>query len=171
MDNNVTDTHAKMAARWKPKLFYALAVALCIIIALFLLFRLHLKSQLQARLRVISAMGYPVSCEELDQWYGIPEGAENGAYVIMNAFAHFTQWTGKWEDLPIAASGELPGRTEPLSDKTRSAIDTYLEDNRQALEILHEAADIEHCCYPVDFTAGLNLRLSHLHDVKTGVKL
>jgi len=171
MDNNVTDTQAKMAARWKPKLFYALAVALCIIIALFLLFRLHLKSQLQARLRVISAEGYPVSCEELDQWYGIPEGAENGAYVIMKAFAHFTQWTGKQEDLPIAASGELPGRTEPLSDKTRTAIDTYLEDNRQALEILHEAADIEHCRYPVDFSAGLDLLLPHLNDVKTGVKL
>jgi hypothetical protein len=53
-------------ARRKRKVPQVLVVLLVVVIACFAIFRLILKSRLQARLPAIRSAGYPATCVELD---------------------------------------------------------------------------------------------------------
>jgi hypothetical protein len=139
------------------KVLQTLVILLFIIIAGFAGFRLVLKSKLNARLDAIRADGYPATCAELDAWYTIPESAENAAEVFIDSFSHRVWWEDeeKRKLLPVVSLGQLPLRTEPLTEETKALVTQYLADNRQALELLHKGAAIEHSRYPVDLSKGL----------------
>ena len=158
--------------RRKLKISHILIALLIIIVAGFALFRLSLKSKLRAKLDAISAAGYPVTCAELDDWYAIPESAENAAYTFTDSFSYYRKWEKeKRKLLPIIGEAELPLRTEPLAEDTKVLIAEYLADNQQALELLHKGAAIEHCRYPVDLSKGFAVLLPDLSDIRTGAKL
>jgi hypothetical protein len=109
----------------------------------------------QARIDTIRAAGYPVTCAELDQWYKIPPNVENAAYTIIDAFSYYNQWDKeKSKSLPVVGRAELPARTEPLTEEMKALIAQYVADNNEALELLHIAAKIENCRYPIDLSAG-----------------
>ncbi len=74
--------------RRKRKVLHTLLIVLVIIIAGFAVFRLVLRSKLNARLDAIRADGYPATCAELDAWYTIPESAENAADTFIDSFSH-----------------------------------------------------------------------------------
>ena len=148
-------------------------VLLLIAIAAFVLFRLTVRSKLQARIDAIRAAGYPVTPAELDAWYTIPESAQNGANYIMDAFSYYYELTDREELklMPIVGSAELPPRTEPLSDDTKSRVAQHIADNQQALELLHTGAAAEYFRYPVDFGDGIGTLMPHLNELKKGAKL
>ena len=152
----------------------------------FTLFRLHLRSKLNARIEAIRAAGYPVTCDELDAWYTIPEGAENAADTILDATKSYNQWSVKTipdanyiepyhpfyskEDfiiLPRIGSLELPRSREPLTDEMKALIAEYVVDNNEALDLLHAGAEIEHCRYPLElnYPYFFYFRLYDLYEV------
>lgn len=138
------------------KFSHILIVFLLFIVGAFALFRLSLRSKLSARIEAIRAAGYPVTCAELDQWYTIPEDAENAAYTIIDAFSYYREPDRTaLELLPLIGRAKLPARTEPLAEETKAVIAQYIADNNEALELLHEAAAIKHCRYPIDLSVGL----------------
>ena len=140
----------------------------------FAIFRLSLRSKLNARLDAIGAAGYPVTLAELDKWYAIPEDADNAADAILNALSHCQEWERQaLQRLPLGGGRiGLPSRREPLAAETISLMLEYLDDNRQALLMLHEAlAEIEHCRYPADFSIGFDVRMPHLSDLGMGARL
>jgi len=153
--------------RRKRKAYRILIVLLLIGAAAFTLYRLSLKKKLQARIEAIRAAGYPVTCEELDQWYSIPETAENAAYIILDAFEYY-QKPQDSELLPLLGEAELPARNIPLTEETRNIIAQYLCDNQKTLELLHEAATLQHSRYPIDLTLGIRTRLDHFTDLRRG---
>ena len=164
------DRHPK--TRWKPKLYHGFIALALVIVAFFVLLRFGLKSELEKRFDAIRAAGYPVTCTELDEWYCIPAGSQNAADSFVEAFSYHQQWTGqKRQLLPIVSRAQLPARTEPLTEETKTVIAEYLADNRRELELLHEAAAIKHCRYPVDFTKGLAAQIPYLSDIKAGARL
>jgi hypothetical protein len=168
----MTDNQTETKKRWKPRISHILLALLVLGIAWFVFFRLRLKSQLQTRLEAIRAAGYPVTGAELNDWYAIPDNAENAAYVFMDAFSFYAEADPEErKPLPIVGQEELPGRTEPLAEETKSLIAAYLADNRRAIELLHEAAVLEHCRYPVDFRKGLDTKIPHFTDVRRCAKL
>jgi hypothetical protein len=141
----VTDNQTTEKRRWKPRISHVLLVLLVLGIAWYASFRIRLKSQLRTRFETIRAAGHPVTCAELNDWYTIPENAENAAYIIMDAASFFQEWSRKQAELlPIVGRGELPGRTEPLAEETKSLIAACLADNRQAIQLLHKASAVEH---------------------------
>ncbi len=153
---------------WIQYFLYILAALVVIGLAGFVLYRLHLQSELRARLDAIRAAGYPVTFEELDQWYALPEGGENAANTLLQAFGYYQT---SLNELPLLGRKDLPGRTGKMDEETRTLIAQYLAENDRALELLHEGAAIEHCRYHVDFTAGNAISMSHLGDIRTGGKL
>jgi hypothetical protein len=159
--------------RRKRKVLQTLVILLVIIIAGFAVFRLVLRSKLNARLDAIRAAGFPVTCAELDAWYTIPPSDENAADTFRDSFSHYNKWEeeDKRKLLPIVGDAQLPLRTEPLTDETKALINQYLADNQQALELLHKGAAVEHSRYPVDFSKGFAALLSHLGDLRTGARL
>ena len=92
--------------------------------------------------------------------------------IFIDAFlCYYERNHTKRESLPIVGTGKLPARTEPLAEETKGLVAQYLVDNQQTLELLHEAAAIEHCRYPVDLSLGLGNQMYHFSDLRKGAML
>lgn len=164
------DRAQESGRKWKVS--HILIVLVVIFVAGFVAFRLILRAKLQAKLNAVNAAGYPVTCAELDEWYAIPESAENAADAIVESFSHYCEWEQEKVDLlPAIGKGQLPARTEPLAEETKELIGRYIADNQAALELLHKGAAIEHCRYPVDLGKGFAALMPYLSKIRTGAKL
>ncbi len=158
--------------RRKIKFSHVLIALLLAGVAAFAFFRLNTKFKLRAGIDAIRAAGYPVTCADLDQWYRIPPDAENAAYTIEDAFSFYTVWDKeKSKSLPLVGRAELPARTEPLAEETKSLIAQYIADNNEALELLHAGAEIEYCRYPIDLSAGFATLVPNLSEMRGCVRL
>jgi len=166
----------KTASAKRRKVTFLRVVLILFLVAgcAFAIFRLSLRSKLNARIAAIRAAGHPVTCAELDQWYAIPKGAENAADAILNALSHCQEWERQaLKRLPLGGGRiGLVSRREPLAAETISRMSQYLDDNREAILMLHEAlAQIEHCRYPGDFSVGFDVQTPHLSDLGMGARL
>jgi len=124
-----------------------------LLLVLFILFHVTGRLKLKKQLKVLRAKGYPVTLEELDRWYNIPEGVENSADVYMAAFSNYVEWDREARKaLPVVGRAPLPPRTQPLDDPNLQLVKKFLSDNEKTLTLLHEAASIEHCRYPIEFS-------------------
>ncbi len=158
--------------RRKLRFYHILIILLLIGAAAFTIFRLRTKAELRARIEAIRAAGYPVTLAELDRWYTIPDGAENAAFTIMDAFAHYKQWDRqKAISMPVVGQAKLPARTEPIAEKARLLIAQYIADNNEAIELLNTGAAIEHCRYPVDLSDGFNALIPYLGELKIAIQM
>jgi hypothetical protein len=52
-----------------------------------------------------------------------------------------------------------------------SLLAEYIADNNETLELLHAASKIEHCRYPVDYSAGFATLMPHLSGIRKGLFL
>jgi len=158
--------------RRRLKVSSVLIILLFICISVFAYFRMSLKSKLQTRIEAIRAAGYPVTCAELDQWYKIPPNVENAAYTIIDAFSYYKLWDrDKSKSLPVIGRAELPPRMEPMAEEMKALIAQYIADNKEALELLHAGAAIEHCRYPIDLGAGFATLMPDLNEIRSGLYL
>ena len=153
------------------KISHVLLIIFVILLMSYLLFRYKLKTQLDAKLVEIRSSGYPVTYEELDQWYSTPHSVDNAADVIIDAFSFYEKWEeDKLEALPVVGKAELPCRNEPFPEETEVLIVQYIADNSKALELLHKGARTEQSRYPVDYSEPLALN-PYLSEIKAGIKL
>ena len=128
-----------------------------LLLLLFVLFRVHGSLKVKKQIENLRAKGYPVTLEELESWYNIPEGTKNSADVYLNAFSNYVEWDSEARKaLPIVGRAPLPARTQPLDDPNHQLVEIFLSDNKKTLTLLHEAASIEHCRYPLGFIQELN---------------
>jgi len=156
MDENETAP----GKRRRLKVSHILIILLLICVGAFAIFRLSLKSKLQARIDAIRAAGYPVTCAELDKWYMIPENTENAAYTIIDAFSYYNEWDKEEsKPLPIVGRAKLPARTEPMDEEMKVLISQYI------------GAKIENSRYPIDLSAGFETNLPNLSEIRKAVFL
>jgi len=126
-----------------------------LLLLLFVSFRVSGSLKLKKQIEVLRNQGFPVTLEELDRWYNIPEGAKNAADVYMAAFSNYVKWDEDAQrEVPVFGKASLPARTQPLDASTRQLVGKFLSDNEKTLTLLHEAASVEHCRYPIDLTKG-----------------
>ena len=156
--------------RRKLKVSHIIILLLLIGAGAFTLYRLNLKKQIKARFEAIRAAGYPVTLYELDQWYAMPETKENSALIILDSFNYYQEPENN-EFLPVIGRAELPARTESLSEETRTLVSKFLSDNQKSIELLHEAAKLEHGRYPTDLTLGMGTRIDYLDEIRRGAKM
>ena len=118
---------------------------------LLLLVLLHISGSYKVRKRVqaLSDQGYPVTIEELEDSYTIPDGVPNTADVYLAAFSHYQEWDKP--DMRELHKARKPKRTEALNASARELVEKFLSDNQKTVSLLYEAASIEHCRYPIDF--------------------
>jgi hypothetical protein len=176
---------------------HRLKTVLCVLlslVALYFAYHLALWLVIQRQINSIRRAGFPVTCVELDKWYVQPPAGQNAADVYTEAFARFETWTNKLAEssipadstnkskfysapetkrdlLPIVGFAKLPPRTEPLSAETQQLVADYLSDNAEALRLLHQAASMKSCRYPVDLTRGYATSLTHLGRVRQAARL
>ena len=139
----------KRRVRRRFKLWHKIVALLLL---LFVLFRVSGNLKLKKQIDILRTKGYPVTLEELDSWYNIPAGVENSADIYMDAFSNYVDWDREaLKALPVVGRAPLPARTQPLDDPNQQLGEKFLSDNKKTLTLLHEAAAIEHCRYPIGF--------------------
>lgn len=141
----------------KMKKYYILIL----ILFLFLLggtlvhFRSNAKrSRLHSKIEELHAKGYPVTLEELDKSYSIPDGVENAADFILDAVSNYKEPN----DSRLLVNTDLAAlfpQGKPLSDEIKA----YLHDNQKSLESLHKAAALKYCRYPVNLSTSQTLKV------------
>ncbi|MHC4244140.1 MAG: hypothetical protein ACYSU4_17170 [Planctomycetota bacterium] len=123
-----------------------------LLLLLFVLFRVHGSLKVKKQIEDLRTKGYPVTLEELDRWYNIPDGAANAADTYLTAFSNYVEWDREARKaLPVVGRAPLPARTQPLDDPNTLLVEKFLSDNEKILTLLHEAASIDHCRYPIGF--------------------
>ena len=138
-----------------------------LLLLLFVLFRVHGSLKVKKQIENLRAKGYPVTLEELESWYNIPEGTKNSADVYLNAFSNYVEWDSEARKaLPVVGRAPLPARTQPLDDPNKLLVEKFLSDNKKTLTLLHEAASIDHCRYPLGFIQELNQRAPWLKNLR-----
>ncbi len=157
----------KRSRKKRKTVWYVALVVLWVGVVWFGTFRGSVSRRLAKQISALETQGYPVTLDQLDAWYQLPDGAENGADAYMEAFA----WSAKWNHdarrpLPILGSGSLPEPHVPFDPNTLALMQDYLKDNADTLNWLHKAAQIQHVRYPVDYREGTRAPTPWLQDVR-----
>ncbi|MFC1760610.1 hypothetical protein ACFL6U_00845 [Planctomycetota bacterium] len=164
---NASRNHAARTWVW-------VVVTLFVFLPLFslVIYRITGDSALRKALETLQAQGHPVTLEELNDRYAIPPGAENAVDLYLNAFSHLVKRDDNIaQDLPLAGDADLPARTAPFPTPMQDAIQQHLAANQETLILLHEAANVPHCRYPVDLSQGFDTVMPWLKDVRTSTRL
>ncbi len=156
--------------RRKLRVYHILIAIALAVVGGFVLLRWRLKSELENRIGAIRAAGHPATCVELDKWYSIPNDVENAADVILDAISCYEE-PNMPGILPVVGEAELPKRTEALSEETKKAVREYLAENKQTLELLGQAAAIEHSRYPINLGDGFDASMPYLSEIRSVVRL
>ncbi len=172
-DSGTNDDEAAERPRRRRNVFRILIASFIIIVVGFALFRVSLRLKLRAKLHAIRAAGYPVTCAELDKWYAMPASAENAADYLIDAFSYYHELDGSQgrQLRSVAKRLQFATPTEPLSEETKALIIQYLTDNREALELLHKGAAIQHSRYPINLSRWVDTGLPHMANIYRGANL
>jgi hypothetical protein len=144
-------------------LLYVLATLIALVIIAFIVWRVNLARDVNAKLASIRASGLPTSGEELNAYYRAVPDNENAALVMTQAFALMRNY-------PDSRSNEttyltfLP-RDQRLTSEQRKVFSGYIEMNADALAKMREAIKLPESRYPVDYAPGPATLLPHLSEL------
>jgi len=166
-----------------------------IILLAGLIFKSHLDGKLEKEYSKLRAKGYPVTLEELDEWYPSVPDDKNAALIYEKAFEQFKDFEEIVpDDIPsimqcYSLEEKIDGpksfrdrviyngyaRTPPYGEKLKKdhleASSKYLDANKNAILLLKKGSSMRECRFPVDFREGLIVKLSHLSSLRRGVSL
>jgi len=132
-------------------------------------------ARLEARLKAIRDAGDPVTMADLAKRYPDPPPGKNAAPLLQAAFekmeAHEGKNAAQEERLPLVGQATLPACDEPLPLPMFAAIQGYLKDNAEILDLLHKAAALGECKFDLDFTKGPGMLLPHLAKLRGAARL
>ncbi len=134
--------------------WHVVLALLGVLIVVVVLWMVAKGSSIKRQLAEIRAQGHPTSLAELSELNQLPPGVENAAPLYEDAFTVYVRPADP-DNTPYAGSGELPPRGQPLPEAMVSAIEDYLTDNKETLDLLREATAIEHCHYDWNMAGGL----------------
>jgi len=149
--------------RLRLRTWHVLLMVLAVMVGMWIGLRLHLKAQLRREVAAIKVAGWPVTMEEVNRSYTIPEGVQNAADVYMAALASMVDGS---TDLPVVGQANLPGPHEHLDPNMAKAVAGYLAENKECLDLLHKAIEVEHCRYPFNLGADLQPFWDYLREAR-----
>ena len=133
----------------------------------FTWFRWSVSRRLAAQIASLESQGYPVTLDQLDAWYQLPDGANNGADDYTEAFVWRVAWNNDVRSsLPIVGSASLPEPNMPLDPNMLALMQDYLADNAKAMAWLDQGAQCEHVRWPGDYRDGIMLQMPWLSDIR-----
>ena len=143
-------------------------------LAAFGFFRVHTHNQLKQRIETLRQQGYPMSPAELDVWYNerFPADVSNSWHLYDDAFWEYVEWSDqKSKNLPVYSREIQYGRGETWEPIHFAEAEAFLADNKDCLDLLYEAAEIEWAQPPFDLSQGRALLLPELSEARQCAKL
>jgi hypothetical protein len=133
-----------MKKRW----WILIAIVVIVPILWLIFYHLYYRAQFDRRVEALTAEGFPVSLEDLEKDYILPEGVLNAADIYIEAFSHFQQSTEQEQKyLPISGAYRWPDDAPPFPKEVMNALETYLQRNQRTLELLDEAGEVKYCLW------------------------
>jgi hypothetical protein len=155
------------------RLFFRICLAalflLALLIVCFIVWRVNLARDVNAKLAAIRASGLPTSGAELNTYYPAVPDNENAALAMTQAFALMQ----KYYDVRADKIGnfEIPPRGQHLSAEQKQTLADYIQMNAGALAKMREAIELPESRYPVDYTPGPATPLPHLSELNILAKV
>jgi hypothetical protein len=160
--------------RHRPKLWHIGVGLLCLAVAGLLMMRWYWRAQFQRRIEAIRAAGFPVTAKELDAWYPWPPSGQNAASWITGAAALHQKLRQEYSrrlEQVFNRSGARPDPNQPILEDLGDMLERYIRENAKALEMLHGAASVPECRYPIDLSQGMFIAMPHIANVREGCLL
>ncbi|MCD6392031.1 MAG: hypothetical protein J7M40_00845, partial [Planctomycetes bacterium] len=127
----------------------------------FVIFRITLKAKINSRLNAIRAQGYPVTFTELEEYYSIPDTAENAADIVIEAMRLYQEPDDDSSQALFAIGrGELPKGGIHLPETEKLLVAEHVSSNEECLSLLHKVPHVEYCRYPWEYGHGLPFNMS-----------
>ena len=159
-----------MAAKTSRRLRNALVVLL-VLVALYAAYRYTLHRMVEAKLDAIRKQGNPTTYRELDKKYPFPPAAENAATIYVQAFGKLNQRSAENTNLPIVGMASSPRRTEPLPNQMKAAIEDYLSQHKEVLDLLHRGAAYQKCRYDLGLSNTPDKMTQVFDPIRNGARL
>lgn len=156
----------------KKRFFLPLALTLAAGIS-YLAYYSFLKMEFSRITSEIRKHGYPESPEELEKWYPAPAPGQNAADFYLEAAGNYNRNPADVDERFLIIHGgsvKMPSPEIPLPEETIKNTESYLQANRESLELLHKAAEFKHCRYPVE-VKDPDRRLAYLSNLRHGARL
>lgn len=144
---------AKLKRRWRRRMV-VLAWILAVLVAARCIYGGVMWLRFRAEVSRIREAGYSVTLDELDAWYSIPPGEANAADIYTEAFSKLTVFTQDSE-IPVVGAAPMPEPDAPFSKEMLAVMAMYVAVQKGSLALLHKAAEVEKCRYPLDLKGGI----------------
>lgn len=119
-----------------------------------------------AALTAIHAAGYPVTLNELHNYYATPPSNQNAAFIYSRVFSLVDLNNQNSLEGQLPEKQLVPPRGQPLTSEVRTNFARILAENRELFSLLHEATNYSACRFPIDLRVGFNILLPHLSKTK-----
>lgn len=131
------------------KSFLLLAGVLAVFVVSCLMYRFYWALKYHHRVAALKAEGFPVSLDDWEALYVLPEGVENTADIYLKAFECYREPIEQEKDnLPYLGNYPMPESPAAIPDEILDGMSKFLDKNQPALDVLHQAVHVEHCLWP-----------------------
>jgi len=147
MKGNIVSEERRGKKRW---LVWGMAVSIVVLLfAPVMIFRAVNRAKFERKVAELKAAGQPVSMDDLEAAYVLPEGVDNAADVYQKAFRAYVEPNqATIEFLPVSGNYIRADGMPPYPPEVMEAVRVRLEENAECLELLDRAARMEHCLFP-----------------------
>jgi hypothetical protein len=145
-----------------------LLCGLALLVISFIVWRVNLAHDVDAKLQAIRAAGLPTSGAELNAYYPAVPDNENAALVMTQAFVLMRNFPDERSN--EVANFKISPRGQSLTTEQKQLLSDYVKMNAAALAKAGEAIKLPRSRYPLDLTAGVETEFPHLAPLNNLVK-
>lgn len=138
-------TKKPLLPRWLKFVLMLLGALFLVAALLWVIADISTRDALEAEIAELRAQGYPTTLEDL-QWPAIPN-SKNAAFIYKQAYAQQRDLDEKADQL-LWKLGH-PDMSEDLDETELAYLEARLQENEQALALLHQAAQTPKCQFHV----------------------
>jgi len=152
-------------------LFVGGLLLLLIGVILFRIFAFTPQSVFDTKFETIRANGEPVTMDELSAWYPAVPDNENAALVLQESFRLIRLPKDPDSLIPYMGNTRIEEFPRTFSADIKAASEALLQENAPCLEKLRVVATMRRSRFPLDFSKGFDMDLSHLAPLRSAVRL
>jgi hypothetical protein len=142
----------------------AALVLFALLVISFVIWRVNLAHDLNAKLAAIHAAGMPTNGKELNDYYPAVPDNVNAALVMTQALAFMANYPDERSN--AVSKFAMPACSQPLTSEQKELLAGHVELNRAAIQTARQGLLRPKCRYPIDMSPGFATLLPHLAHLK-----